>query len=185
VTAYDRYAVEAFELNAVDFLLKPFSEERFRATVARLRERLAERNNENVQAKWRGTLDAALRDFSREAGRRQAIAVENNGRHKMLDIKNIELVEAAGNYIVLQTYENEQFVLRRRILDAEEWLDPGMFLRIHRSRVINLRAIREIAPSGNGDFLLTLHSGKIVESGRSYRAQVVELLRGWGAATVG
>ena len=81
VTAYDRYAVEAFELNAVDFLLKPFSRERFGATV------------------------------------------EQNGRHRMLHVGEIELVEAAGNYIVVQTRASEQFILRR-ILDTEEWLDP-------------------------------------------------------------
>ncbi len=148
VTAYDRYAVEAFELNAVDFLLKPFSRERFQATIDRLRERLATRDS-GALARWRATL------------------------------------EAAGNYIVVQTRASEQFILRRRILDAEEWLDPGLFLRIHRSRVVNLRAIREIVPSGNGDFVLTLQSGKQVESGRSYRHHVVELLRGWGNGAPG
>lgn len=182
VTAYDRYAVEAFELNAVDFLLKPFSRERFRATIERLRERLASRDS-GALARWRTTLEIALRDFSREAVRRQVIAVEQNGRHRMLHVGEIELVEAAGNYIVVQTRASEQFILRRRILDAEEWLDPGLFLRIHRSRVVNLRAIREIVPSGNGDFVLTLQSGKQVESGRSYRHHVVELLRGWGNST--
>lgn len=182
VTAYDRYAVEAFELNAVDFLLKPFSRERFQATVDRLRARLVARDDAALQ-RWRATLDTALRDFAREAARRQVVAVEHNGRHKMLQVGDIELVEAAGNYIVLQTRTSEQFVLRRRILDAEDWLDPGLFLRIHRSRVVNLRAIKEIVPSGNGDFVLTLHSGKQVESGRSYRHHVVELLRGWGSSS--
>ena len=180
VTAYDRYAVEAFELNAVDFLLKPFSRERFQATIERLRERLGTRDS-GALARWRATLETALRDFSREAIRRQVIAVEENGRHRMLHVGEIELVESAGNYIVVQTRKSEQFILRRRILDAEEWLDPGLFLRIHRSRVVNLRAIREIVPSGNGDFVLTLQSGKQVESGRSYRHHVVELLRGWGS----
>jgi two-component system LytT family response regulator len=179
VTAYDRYAVEAFELNAVDFLLKPFSRERFQATIERLRERLNTRDS-GAMTRWRATLETALRDFARESVRRQVIAVEQNGRHKMLQVGEIELVEAAGNYIVLQTRSNEQFILRRRILDAEEWLDPGLFLRIHRSRVVNLRSIKEIVPSGNGDFVLTLQSGKQVESGRSYRHHVVELLRGWG-----
>ncbi len=182
VTAYDRYAVEAFELNAVDFLLTPFSRERFGTTIDRLRARMTARGDEAL-TRWRATLDTALRDFAREAARRQVVAVEHNGHHKMLEVGEIELVEAAGNYIVLQTRASEQFVLRRRILDAEDWLDPGLFLRIHRSRVVNLRAIKEIVPSGNGDFVLTLHSGKQVESGRSYRHHVVELLRGWGNNT--
>lgn len=179
VTAYDQYAVEAFELNAVDFLLKPFSRERFHATVERLRQRLTPRDSE-AMARWRVTLDLALRDFSREATRRQLVAVEQDGRHRMLAVNDIELIEAAGNYIVVQTQANEKFILRRRITDAEEWLDPGLFLRVHRSHVVNLRAIKEIVPSGNGDFLLTLRSGRVVESGRSYRHQVVDLLRGWG-----
>jgi two-component system LytT family response regulator len=182
VTAYDRYAVEAFELNAVDFLLKPFSRERFQATIERLRGRIAARDP-GALTRWRETLDAALRDFARESVRRQVIAVEDSGRHRMIEVTEIEIVEAAGNYIVLQTRAGSQFVLRRRILDAEDWLDPGTFLRIHRSRVVNLRAIREVVPSGNGDFILTMHSGKQVESGRSYRHHIVELLRGWGSPT--
>jgi two-component system LytT family response regulator len=180
VTAYDQYAVEAFELNAVDFLLKPFSRERFHSTVERLRQRVTPRDSE-AMARWRVTLDLALRDFAREGTRRQVVAVEQNGRHRMLEVSEIELVEAAGNYIVMQTRANEKFILRRRITDAEDWLDPGLFLRVHRSHVVNLRAIREIVPSGNGDFLLTLRSGRVVESGRSYRHQVVELLRGWAS----
>jgi two-component system, LytTR family, response regulator len=181
VTAHPRYAVDAFDVEAVDFLLKPYSAERFAAAVARARARLTSGADGGGLAAWRNALHTALREESQAATRRQTIAVEHGSRFRMLDVAEIEVIEAAGNYIVLQT-RSEEFVLRRRIRDTAEWLDAARFLRVHRSRLVNLTAVREILPSGNGDFVILMASGRRVETGRSFRADVVTWLRGGVAA---
>ena len=175
VTAYDRHAVEAFELNAVDYLLKPFDRDRFGLAVAHARSRWSSAIFQ-ASAEWRDGLRRALQGLHREVLSHESIMVERAGRYRPLPVTEILYVSASGNYIVLHA-GSEEYVLRRRLVDAEQMLAHHAFLRIHRSILLNQRAIQEISPNGTGDFLITLINGCTVESGRQYRAVIVDLLR--------
>lgn len=177
VTAYDQYAVEAFELNAVDYLLKPFDRERFRAALERARLRLANPAAGDVRAQVQAAVRQALGNLSGvhagQAPRR--IVAEKNDRFIFVDPADVHAVEACRNYITLHV-GSERLLLRCGMQQAESMLDPAMFLRIHRSVIINTRHIREMARQLYGDYEVTLSNGAKFSSGRAYRRRVVNYL---------
>ena len=162
VTAYDRYAVEAFERDAVDYLLKPFDESRFRASMARARRELTSRHREGLGDE---PVSAPPRRFVTR------IAVQHRGRVVFVRTAEIDIIEAAGNYVSLRVGA-DTFLARISMTALDARLDPDQFARIHRSTIVNLDRVREVLPWSRGEQMLVLTDGRRLTIGRAYRRAV-------------
>jgi two-component system LytT family response regulator len=170
VTAYDKYALKAFDLNALDYLLKP-------VTHARLEEALSRYKQGAFVIPVRGyrrKLLASLESLP-ESVHNSTITVHDGNQHLVLKVNLIDYVEAAGNYICIH-YEDEVFVIRKTLKSLMENLDESVFIRIHRSTIINTRQIKAIRPHINGEYLLTLGDDKRVKVSRTYKDAIAPFL---------
>ena len=156
VTAFDEFAVQAFAVQAVDYLLKPFDRERLGQALAKAREFLQRQE---------GTSPRPAED---RAGYLDRIAVKSVGRTVFVNIATIDRIETAGNYLSLHT-DKETHMVRETMSQLEGLLNPRQFVRIHRSTIVRIDAIREIQPLFNGDQAVILASGARVVLSRSYR----------------
>ena len=163
VTAYDRYALTAFEAHALDYLLKPFTDERFEGALARALEQLRARQSDELARRVLRLLE------QREGGSR--IAVKTGGRVLLLRAAEIDWVEAAGVYVELHVGK-KQYLHRGSLSEMQQQLEPEGFVRIHRSRLVNVDRIREIAPRAHGDFIVLLRDGAELGLSRGYREQL-------------
>jgi len=168
VTAYDQYALRAFEVSACDYLLKPFDADRLAGTMRRVVAR-RERSGEDVAATIRSLLAHV------QTARDEQIIVKSDGRHVFLQSDEIEWIEAVGKDLRLHLGSNV-LVVREPLNSLERRLDPSHFLRVHRSAIVNRTRIREVQPWFKGDFVLILRSGVRVVTGRTYRGVVARLL---------
>jgi two-component system, LytTR family, response regulator len=159
-TAYDQYAVRAFEVNAVDYLLKPFTAERLRTAVQRVREQTA-RQSEGGNGNGAGAAVSTLYT--------NRIIFKSRGRILFLPVSDIRWVGAEGNYVRLST-ATETHLLRETMAHLEERLDPRGFMRVHRSFIVNLKYVKEVRKEASGDSVVVMDSGQKVALGRSYRA---------------
>jgi len=175
VTAYDQYALEAFEVSAVDYLLKPFDDDRFRKTIERVRRRKEAEGVAERQASLSTVLAQIERSVRAPAGNRPRILAESGSRMHMLDVAQIELLEADRNYVKL-IVGRETFLARSTLQSAEKSLQSQPMLRISRSCVVNTNHIREISRTPRGDFILVLAGGTTVTSSEGYRDVVREYL---------
>lgn len=170
VTAYDRYALRAFEVHALDYLLKPFDEERFAKAVERARRQI-ERNG-------LGDLGRRLQDLLADLKPHkyvERLALKSAGRVSFLSVTELDWIEAADNYVRLHA-GRETHLMRETMANVEKKLDPGQFLRIHRSRIVNAQKIKQVQPLFRGEYEIMLHDGTRLESGRAYRDQIQKLL---------
>jgi two-component system, LytTR family, response regulator len=175
VTAYHHYALEAFEVSAVDYLLKPFDDERFRKTLARVRRR-REAESGGERASMLNTVIAQLERGARAlADSRPRILAESGSRMHMLDVAQVELVEADRNYVKL-TVGRETFHARSTLQQAEKSLQSQPLLRISRSCLVNMNHVREISRTPRGDFILVLAGGTTVTSSEGFRDSVRQYL---------
>jgi two-component system LytT family response regulator len=162
-TAYHQHALRAFEVAALDYLLKPFDRDRFAQTLARVRERLAERDEEAGEERLR-KLGAALGDTPRLC----RIIVHERGRSLIVPIGEVSRLSAAGNYVEVHTTARRHLV-RATLSRLAQRLDPTEFLRVHRSHLVRAGAIATIAPWAHGDLKLTLQDGSELMLSRRYR----------------
>lgn len=153
-TAFDEYAVRAFELNAVDYLLKPFSEARLDEALARARARLADPPS----------LARLLRDLGPRPDR---ILVPHRGRMVPVAISDIIWIKAEGDYARIHTAGAHSYLVTRTLRDLESRLDPMQFLRIHRSAIVRADKIREVAAEGSSRYRVVLEDGTTVIVSRS------------------
>ncbi len=158
-TAYDQYAVRAFEVNAVDYLLKPFTVERLRTAIQRVRE----------QSQIRQTVSSAIGASKAVNLYTNRIIFKSRGRILFLPVSDIRWIGAEGNYVRLST-ATESHLLRETMARLEERLDPRGFLRVHRSFIVNLKYVKEVRREPNGDSVVVMDSGHKVALGRSYRS---------------
>jgi two-component system LytT family response regulator len=161
VTAFDRYALRAFDVHAIDYLLKPFTRERFRAAVARARERIERRSERDRLA----ALLAEVRNRTRPLAR---IAVPAEGRTVLVDCSDVDWLEAADNYVKLHVGRAEHLV-RDTLSALEQRLDPEDFCRIHRSAIVRLDRIVGLWPATHGDLHLELRGGARLTLSRTFR----------------
>ena len=170
VTAHDRYALRAFDVHAVDFLLKPFSADRFRTAVARARERIARRLADPGLA----SLAGALREQPAYLTR---LPVRTGGRTVFVDLAAVDWMDAADNYVRLHVKQRE-YLVRDTLASLEAQIDPGRFVRVHRSAIVQIDRVAEIRPQSHGDAVLRLDEGTRVPVSRTWRERVQSALAG-------
>jgi two-component system, LytTR family, response regulator len=170
-TAYDAYALRAFEAHALDYLLKPYERERFLAVLDRARERVR-------QARGAGA-DPRLLSFVRQMEERsrylRRIAVRTGARVKLVDVDDVDYFEADTNYVRLHV-GGASHLVRETLTALEGRLDPARFARVHRSLIVNLERVAEVEPLFAGEHVLSLKNGARLTTGRTYRARVQEAL---------
>ncbi len=172
VTAYDQYAIKAFDVHAVDYLLKPFDRERFGEALGRARAEHERRQAGDVKRQ----LLALLQDVeSRRAKYPTRLVIKSSGRVVFVRVDEIDWVDAAGNYVRIHA-AGDSHMLRETMGRLEERLDPEKFLRIHRSTIVNIERIRELQQQFHGDYLVVLKIGQRLTLSRSYRDRIQELL---------
>jgi len=171
-TAYSEYAVRAFEVQALDYLLKPYDEERFLQCVARIRAALAEPDRGDFEERMRRLL-AGMPD--RRPQPRQ-ILVRSGERAFFLDVADIQRVSAAGNYVEVHA-GGKTHLIRESLADFVSQLDASEFLRVHRSHVVRVGFIAELRPLFHGDYELVLHDGQRVALSRRYKQLLPAAIR--------
>jgi two-component system, LytTR family, response regulator len=174
VTAFDEYAVEAFEISATDYLLKPFDDERFAKTIERVRQRYREESGADRETAFRSLLERLERTGDDGLQRRRVLG-ESGGRFHLLDVADIELVEASRNYVKM-TVGRTTYHARSTMQQAEQALASEPILRISRSSLVNTRHVREIHRTPRGDFILVLTGGTTITSSEGRREAVREYL---------
>ena len=163
-TAYDQYAVRAFEFNAVDYLLKPFTQDRLSDSVERVRARLAD----DAQG-------GDARDADSAGAYKKRIVFKSRGRILFLPVEDIRWIGAEENYVRIST-ANESHLLRETMARLESTLDPELFLRVHRSAIVNLRYVKEVKNENEGESIVVLTSGEKIAMSRGYRTRIQKLL---------
>jgi len=168
-TAYDRYAIEAFNAEAVDYLLKPFNEERFARAVRRAK-------TEILASMANGSTNAAQPASTRPSSALDRFVVKSEGRILFFTSDEIDWIEAASNYVKLYS-QGRGHLVRHTMHEMEKKLNPDQFLRIHRSIIVNVKKIRGVQPCNSGEFIVTLMGGKELPSSRGYRENLGSLLK--------
>jgi two-component system LytT family response regulator len=163
VTAHDRYAIQAFEINAIDYLLKPVTRERFGQAMERAKTRLNSDSSNEANRQILSLLEA-IKAPHRYIKR---LAVRSAGKTVFVDVEAVDWIEAAENYAQLHTGQ-ESHLIHVAMNTLEKSLDPEVFLRIHRSIIVNVGRIKELQPGSHGECLITLRSGAQLRSGRTY-----------------
>jgi two-component system LytT family response regulator len=177
VTAYDQYAVRAFEVHALDYLLKPFDRERFETALGRAKAHL--RGGDAPAPAGSNGLDQRILDLLEQlrAEKRYAerVVVREAGRVFFLETDEIDWVEAEGNYINIHTAKKSH-LLRETISGLEAQLDPRKFVRIHRSAIVNIGRIKELQPWTHGEYHVILRDGTRLTLSRNYRDNLRNVL---------
>ncbi len=170
VTAYDRYAIRAFDVHALDYLLKPYTAERLNQSLERARHELA-REGAQGPAAVAEMLDAR----EREAGAKsvQRWAVKDGPRFVLLKAEEVDWIEAAANYVRFHA-KGKAYLLRGTLSALERSLDTTRFARIHRSIIVNVDRVKEIRPEWHGDFDVVLQDGKVLRMSRNYREALLK-----------
>jgi len=170
VTAYDQFAVKAFEVHAVDYLLKPFDRERFRASLRRATQHLEQQQSGSL----RQQLEALMADLRPTEKAPARLAIKTEGRVLLLKTSEIDWIEAADNYVVLHS-GGHTHLLRETMTSLEGRLDPAKFVRVSRSAMVNVDQVRELHPLFHGEHVIILRDGSRVTLSRNYRDKLKNL----------
>lgn len=189
VTAFDRYALDAFEAHALDYLLKPINDQRFTQSMARVRDLWRQRNalaqhdklmqllaaiqgSSAIDAEW------LRQHLQTVAGQRYAdvLPIRDDAETVRVNVATIDWIDAAGDYMCVHA-GGHTYVLRETMKTLESILDPQVFQRVHRSTIVNVQRVRRLRPHTNGEYFLTLQDGQEIKLSRSYRDRVDQLLQ--------
>ncbi len=185
VTAFDQYALNAFDVSAVDYVLKPVESERLKAAVEKLLKVSLARDDH----KHKGQLAEAVAKLTGEDADHilqrldqeepvmndrypEAISIKDSGEITRVPVANIDWVDAAGDYMCIHTKDGQTHILRRTMKELEHELDPRQFVRVHRSAIVNVNTIAKLQMLANGEHQLMLTNGQAVKVSRSYKDRV-------------
>jgi two-component system, LytTR family, response regulator len=172
VTAFDRYALKAFEAHAVDYLMKPFSSERLHEALERARAEVDRSSSRDLKA----ALNALLEDIQRERAYPEWLLIKKDDRSVFLRVADIDWIESSRNNVRLHVGK-EIYVFHETTSGIEAKLDPKKFFRIHRSTIVNIEKIKEMHPWFNGDYAVTLKDGTKLTLSSTYRERLKEFRR--------
>ena len=171
VTAYDQHALKAFQVKALDYVLKPFDRDRFQDALQRARAQIQRDETGDLGRR----LLALVKDLRRDQPKTDRLVVKSGGRLFFLRVDEIDWIEAAGNYVRLHVGQTSH-LLRETMNAIEARLDPEKFFRIHRSRIVNMERIQEMQPWLNGEYAVLLRTGTRLTLSRGYREKLQERL---------
>jgi two-component system, LytTR family, response regulator len=174
-TAYDQFAVRAFEARATDYLLKPFERERLHQAIERARAELLKSHNRDLTARILDLLAASAEPKTDPRQIDDRMVIRAGGKVVFLDLAEVDWIEAAANYVKLNVGK-DSYLLREGIGRVSERLDPDRFVRIHRSVIVNVRKIKELQPCDSGEYIAVLRNGKELSCSRGYRAELQRLI---------
>jgi len=188
VTAFDQYALQAFEVHAQDYLLKPADDERLNRALDKIRQKIEdEKNNEHKSKLVRLVSDVTgnnCADILKELENNQPVslssysdvlAIKDSGEVSRVPVKEIVWIDAAGDYMCVHTHE-QTHILRKTMKQLEEMLDPKQFVRSHRSTIVNKQFIDKFCSQQNGEYHLVLNNGKELKVSRSYKDKVKQAI---------
>jgi two-component system LytT family response regulator len=189
VTAFDRYAMEAFEAQALDYLLKPINDARFAQSMDRVRDQWQQRSalgqREKLMKLLADTQGSSAIDGNLLRQHLQAIAdppyadvlpIRDDAETVRVNVATIDWIDAAGDYMCVHA-GGHTYVLRETMKSLEAILDPQVFQRVHRSTIVNVKRVRRLRPHMNGEYFLTLQDGQEIKLSRTYRDRVDQLLQ--------
>jgi two-component system LytT family response regulator len=171
VTAHDTHAIQAFEINAIDYLLKPVTEARFVQALGRAKARLEVRSADDASRQVLSLLET----IARPRRYLMRLAVRSGDRTVLVAVEDVEWIEAAENYVELHGMKTSH-LMHVPLSALEKSLDPALFMRIHRSVIVQIGRIKELQPAQHGEYVITLASGARLRSGRTYNDRLKPLL---------
>lgn len=182
VTAFDQYAIEAFDVHAVDYILKPIDEDRLAAAVERARSHLEQQGAVSdkqrlleliisITGKSEDSVTQLLRDHTGMRSWPEKLAIKDGGDTTLVSIRDIDWIDAAGDYMCIHA-NDETHIMRITMKELEQQLDPTIFQRVHRSTIVNLERVIKVCSHMNGEFYLNLSNGTSVKMSRSYKEKV-------------
>lgn len=160
VTAYDEFALKAFEINAVDYLMKPFKSERFYESI--------ERAKRDIRLNRKTNFEELLETIETKKTTISRLMVKSSGRYLFLKTEEVDWIESAGNYVRIHSGK-DNYLTRETMINMEKKLDSNVFFRIHRSLIINVDKIKEIEQWFHGDYQITMYNGKKLTMSRNYK----------------
>ncbi|HYH07620.1 MAG TPA: LytTR family DNA-binding domain-containing protein [Thermoanaerobaculia bacterium] len=166
VTAYDQYAIHAFDVNAADYILKPVDPDRFHRALDRVRKQ----KPDDLEARLRRVLESALPQ------RNERLVVRSTGKIQFVNVGDIDWINAEDNYVRIHA-AGKTYLMRETVSGLEQRLDANAFVRIRRSTIVRVDRIREVKPLLNGTFEILLHDGTRVVSARRFRDAIEQLIR--------
>jgi two-component system LytT family response regulator len=181
VTAYDEHALRAFEVNAIDYLLKPYDDARFAAALERARGEVRRRQTDDVNTRLKQLLDYLQQNRAEAGGAAperpaERILVKSSGEIFFLKAEEIDWIEAEGDYMKFHV-NGRTHLMRETMARLEARLDPRRFIRIHRSTIVNIDRLRKLTPSFAGEYAVVLHDGTKLKLSRGYQERIAALLK--------
>lgn len=167
VTAFDSYALRAFEVHALDYVVKPVDAARFDRALSHARQRISEQRSAGEG------LTNLIRELARDRTHLKRIPVRSEGRVKVIDLADVDWMSAADNYVTLHV-GGQEYLLRDTLSALEQRLDAGDFVRVHRSTIVRVDRIAELLPDLHGDYRIRLKNGSEVALSRTYRPRLEE-----------
>ena len=174
-SAYDQYAIRAFEAHALDYLLKPFDQDRLHAAIERASLEIRKSRDQEFTNRVLELLSTVKSQKKPTPEFENRLAIRTNGRVVFLNLDEIHWVEAAANYVRINTAK-DSYLFRETISRISDRLNPADFVRIHRSMIVNVRRIKELIPVNSGEYVVVLNSGKELSCSRGYRANLQHLI---------
>ena len=181
VTAFDQYALRAFDVHATDYLLKPFDDERFREAVSRAKQSVRAGQLGRLSEELRALLDgvaspaAASRPAAPGGPYLKRLVIKSGGRVTLLNVRDIDWIEAEGDYVKIHVGK-AWHLLRETMKRLEAQFDPARFVRIHRSTIVNVERIKELQPYFRGEYVVILQDGKSLKLSRGYKEHLESVL---------
>lgn len=178
VTAFDQYALEAFDVHALDYVLKPVDEERLATTIERVQRHFDSREVEQEKERLLAFIEDMRGDKEQPAPQQQypdKIAVKDKGEITLVEANNIDWVDAAGDYMCIHE-RGQTHIMRATMKQLESQLDPERFPRVHRSTIVNIESVEKIVSHSNSEYFLLLKCGERLKMSRSYKAKISRFL---------